>query len=71
MKLPQELTHSMHHISLNQLMHLVTDLKLLLILHYGVKLHFHNSNNQLNNSLVMLLTMVHLFKIKNIIQDII
>jgi len=71
MKLPQELTLSLHHISLNQLMHLVTDLKLLLILHYGVKLHFHNSNNQLNNSLVMLLTMVHLFKIKNIIQDII
>lgn len=71
MKLPLELTHSMHHISLNQLMHLVTDLKLLLILHYGVKLHFHNSNNQLNNSLVMLITMVHLFKIKNFIQDII
>jgi len=71
MKLPQELTHSMHNISLNQLMHLVTDLKLLLILHYGAKLLFHNFNNQLNNSLVMLLTMVHLFKIKNIIQDII
>jgi len=71
MKLQQELTHSMHHISLNQLMHLVTDLKLLLILHYGVKLHFHNSNNQLNNSLAMKNTMVHLFKIKNIIQDII